>query len=316
VHPDDREVVQRALHQSVQPGEIYQVEFRATNAAGAPVWLTARSQAEIAEDGKPVRLRGTLQDITERKASEAELELQRSELAHVQRVSAVGYLASALAHELSQPLAAILRNAEAGELILRKDPPDLDELRALLEDIQRDEQRAAGVIDRMRLLLKHRRPEYDTLDMCDLVEQTMTLVQPETQARRIVPQIRIAPALPSILGDRVQLQQVLLNLVTNALDAMSEAPVEKRRLAVTVRGTCRSGVEVAVSDTGTGIAAEQLSTVFEPFWTTKKKGLGMGLPLSKMIVDAHGGRIWAEGNPEGGAILRFTLPAASGGGAP
>ncbi|MDH5245635.1 MAG: ATP-binding protein [Betaproteobacteria bacterium] len=307
VHPDDRESVREALGRSAQTGAEYGVEFRAINATGATVWLAARGQAEIGEDGKPVRLLGIVQDITERKVAEAELELQRAELAHVQRVSTMGYLASALAHELSQPLAAILRNAEAGELFLRHEPPEVDELRPILEDIQRDEQRAAGVIDRIRLLLKHRRLEYEPLDVGELVEQTMALARPETLARRVVPQIDIAPALPSVLGDRVQLQQVLLNLVTNALDAMDPRPIERRRLIVTVRRAVHDGAEVTVADTGSGIPAEQLSRVFEPFITTKSSGLGMGLALSKMIVEAHGGRIWAENNTAGGANIRFTI---------
>jgi two-component system sensor kinase FixL len=307
VHPDDRESVREALGRSAQTGAEYGVEFRAINATGATVWLAARGQAEIGEDGKPVRLLGIVQDITERKAAEAELELQRAELAHVQRVSTMGYLASALAHELSQPLAAILRNAEAGELFLRQEPPEVDELRAILEDIQRDEQRAAEVIDRIRLLLKHRRLEYEPLDVGELVEQTMALARPETLTRRVVPQIDIAPALPSVLGDRVQLQQVLLNLVTNALDAMDPWPIERRRLVVTVRRAVHDGAEVTVADTGSGIPAEQLSRVFEPFITTKISGLGMGLALSKMIVEAHGGRIWAENNTAGGANIRFTI---------
>ena len=195
VYAGDREAVRGALRRSVQTGAEFAVEFRVINTAGAMAWLAASGQAEIGEDGKPVRLRGVVQDITERKASEAELELQRSELAHVQRVSTMGYLASALAHELSQPLAAILRNAEAGELFLWREPPDLDELRAILKDIQRDEQRAAGVIDRMRQLLKYRRPEYEPLDVGELVEQTMTLARPETLARRVVPQLDIGAGL-------------------------------------------------------------------------------------------------------------------------
>jgi signal transduction histidine kinase len=252
----------------------------------------------------------TWDDISARHRSELELQQLRSQLAHIGRVSMMGQLASALAHELSQPLGAILRNAEAAELFLQHDEPDLDELRAILADIRKDDQRAGDVIERLRAMLQRRSIEPRALAIGDLLGEVIALTRADAVARHVKLEMEAAPGLPTVMGDRVHLQQVLLNLVLNAVDAVDAAPAEHRRVAVRAHRGSERTVEVAVSDCGHGIAPEALGLLFEPFFTTKPNGMGIGLPISRTIIEAHGGRIWAENNAREGATFRFTLPVA------
>jgi signal transduction histidine kinase len=219
----------------------------------------------------------------------------------------MGQLASALAHELNQPLGAILRNAEAAELFLQASPPDLQEVQAILADIRKDDQRAGDVIDRMRALLVRREFQWSDLDLNALVEDVATLLRTDAEARRVKVTLELARPAPPVRGDRVQLQQVLINLILNAMDATSGCEAGRRFVAVRVRPVAER-VEVAVSDTGSSIPKENLNRLFEPFFTTKPNGMGLGLAISHTIIEAHGGRLWAENNPEAGATFRFTLP--------
>jgi C4-dicarboxylate-specific signal transduction histidine kinase len=234
----------------------------------------------------------------------------RQEVAHVGRVSMMGQLASALAHEINQPLGAILRNAEAAELFMQSASPDLDEVRASLADIVKNDQRAGAVIDRMRALLRRNELEVIRLDVGDVIGDVVTLMRADAVSRHVKLDVDIAGDLRPVRGDRVHLQQVLLNLIFNAMDALSDANHEDRRVTVTARSGGSRTVEVAVGDTGPGIPADMLATVFDPFFSTKCNGMGMGLPISRTIVEAHGGQLWAENNHVQGATLRFTLPIA------
>ena len=250
-------------------------------------------------------------DISERKQAEAESLLQRAELAHVTRVATMSQLASSLAHELNQPLGAILRNAEAAELFLQDPSPDLEELRTILADIRKDDRRAGEVIQRMRVMMKRRDVERRQLDLHLLAGEVVTLVRPDAEMRKVRLVVDASSALPSIQGDRAQLQQVLLNLILNAMEAIKESPAEKRLVTVRAR-VAGAMVEVLVSDTGHGIEEGQMARIFEPFFTSKLDGLGMGLAISRNIIEAHGGRLWAENNSAGGATFHFTLPIARG----
>lgn len=310
LHPDDRDAVRRAIESSLSAEGDYEVEYRVPLPDGRTRWIAARGQAERDSNGKPVRMRGVVLDITARRHSDLELQQLRGQLAHAGRVSMMGQLASALAHELNQPLGAILRNAEAAELFLQHEPPDLDELRAILADIRKDDQRAGDVIERLRALLKRRSIEQRTLALVDLLGEVAALTHPDAAARHIKVEIEAAPGLPAVTGDRVHLQQVLLNLMLNAMDAVEDAPAEERRVSVRAQRNGERIVEVAVSDSGHGIAPERLALVFEPFFTTKANGMGIGLPISRTIIEAHGGRIWAENNAQAGATFRFTVPVA------
>jgi signal transduction histidine kinase len=250
-------------------------------------------------------------EITMNRRAQQELTKLRGDLVHVGRVTALGQLASALAHELSQPLGAILRNAEAAELHLNGPAPDLDELRAIVVDIRKDDRRAADVIERMRALIKRGSLEMQPFALDEVVRDVVSLVRAESVARDVALECTLQPNLPCVSGDRVHVSQVLLNLLINGLQAMQACPIQDRRIVIEVRATPAGNVEVAVRDSGPGIPDECIEKVFDPFFTTKASGIGMGLAVSRTIVGAHGGRIWAERSVAGtGATLRFTLRQA------
>ena len=251
--------------------------------------------------------------VTARTRAEHETELLRQEVARAGRVSMLGQLASSLAHEINQPLGAILRNAEAAELYLQQPSPDLDEVRAILCDIRTDDERAGHVIDRMRGLLQRHTLETRRLDVSSLVRDVAAFVRVDAASRHVKLDVDVPGGLPEVRGDRVHLQQVLLNLILNGMDALNGARLEDRRVSVTARPDAARGaqtVEIAVDDAGPGIPADVIAQIFDPFFTTKPNGMGMGLAISRTIVEAHGGRLWAENRNGGGAAFRFTLPMA------
>jgi len=306
-HPDDRELLRRAIDSSLTDDRDHEVEYRVQLPDGQTRWIAARGRAERDSTGKPALLRGVVLDVSARRGSELQLQQLQGQIAHASRVSMMGQLASALAHELNQPLGAILRNAEAAELFLEHDPPDLAELRPILADIRADDQRARDVIERLRALLKRRSIEPRALAISDLFGGLATLARADAAARRITLDIESASGLPTVMGDVVHLQQVLLNLVLNAMDAVDGTAGSSRRVVVRAQHD-RRAVEVEVSDSGHGIPPERLGLVFEPFFTTKANGMGIGLAISRTIIQAHGGRIWAESPGAEGATFRFTLP--------
>jgi C4-dicarboxylate-specific signal transduction histidine kinase len=235
-----------------------------------------------------------------------ELEELRSELARAGRVTALGQLATALAHELSQPLGAILRNAEAAELHLNSPSPDLDELREIVADICKDDRRAGDVIEQMRSLIKRRTLQMSPLALNELVQDVVSLVHSDAVARHVAIDCTVAAGL--VLGDRVHLSQVLLNLIMNGMDAIQTSAGSNRRVVIEATPGEHGKIEVAVTDSGPGVPPEIINKVFDPFYTTKSGGLGMGLPISRTIIEAHGGRLWAERAPGGqGMTFRFTL---------
>ncbi len=247
-------------------------------------------------------------DISARKRAEAEARRHLDEIAHMDRVAALGELASSLAHELNQPLTAILTNAQAAHRFLAATPTDLDELRQCLEDIVKSDRRAGEVIRRMRRLLQKGGPaERLPLHLNDLVQNVLALVSNDALLRRVSIEAVPAPALPVVYGDGVQIQQVILNLLVNAIAAAATGPPADRKVTVcTAAGDTHA--DLSVHDSGKGISEADLDRVFEPFFTTKQEGLGMGLAISRSIVQAHQGRIWGENDPAGGAIFRVRLP--------
>jgi signal transduction histidine kinase len=242
--------------------------------------------------------------------AESEILLQRTELAHVARISTMGQLASALTHELNQPLGAILKNTEAAEIFLQNNPPNLEEVRAILTDIRRDDRRAGRVIDRMRALYKRRSLALDRLNLRDLLEDTVAMTRPDADARQIKVTVEMPPHLPEAQGDRVHLQQVLLNLILNGMDAMRNTPVPQRSLAIRVMESKNGNLQVAVSDHGSGITPDDAANIFEPFFTTKSDGMGMGLAISQTIIEAHGGHLWVDSSAMKGTTFTFILPPA------
>ncbi len=249
---------------------------------------------------------------TRRRRSETDLQRNREQLAHVTRVSTMGELATSLAHELNQPLTAILSNAQAAQRFLNAKPTDLNEVREILEDIVTDNSRAGEVIRRMRTLVKKEELEFAPIDIASVIGEVVQLVHSDGVLRNIRVDIECQDNLPAVRGDRVQLQQVVLNLLINAFDAMKEATAKERDVKVRAQTNGAGTVEISVRDHGTGLASDELAKVFQPFYTTKREGLGMGLPISRSIVEAHGGRLWAENNPDRGATFYLTLPAIDG----
>ncbi|MGH7302853.1 MAG: sensor histidine kinase [Candidatus Rokuibacteriota bacterium] len=252
----------------------------------------------------------TCRDVTERRHAEEELRAARLELAHASRLASVGELLASIAHEINQPLTSILTNASAG---LRRLPAlaaadQADELLEIFVDIRDQGRRAGDVIERVRALAGKRPLERRPLDVNEVAGEIVTLVLGEARRRHVTLRTELVASLPPIDADRVSLQQVMLNLMLNGMDAMDQREAADRRLVVSTR-RLDDAVEVAVSDTGHGIPADRLPKVFDAFFTTKKEGLGLGLAIARSIVEAHGGRIWAEDNGGRGATFHLALPA-------
>lgn len=254
-----------------------------------------------------VAIAALLVEHRRRRRAEVESRQQFVAMAHLDRRVAMGELATSLAHEINQPLNAILHNASAARMIVDANGQAPEEVGEILDDILKDDRRAAEIIRRMRALLQKHELERTPLDLRDLAEDTVKLVTPDAAAREITLQTDMADGLPPVVGDRVHLQQVLLNLMLNAMDATAKVPGDGRRVSVrTIREPGYVGL--AVSDGGPGIPPDQISRIFEPFFTTKGQGMGMGLAIARSITEAHGGRIGAENQPGGGAVVWFTVP--------
>ena len=242
--------------------------------------------------------------------SQLEIAGLRADLVRAGRVSALGQLASGLAHELCQPLDAILHNTEAAQLQLKTARPDLEELRSILMDIREDDTRAGKIISRMRSLIERRSIEMYPLALSDLVEDVSSLAHSEALSKQVAIHCRVEADLPRVLGDRVQISQVLLNLVMNGIEAVQSCPANARSVTIEARADGEA-VEVAVRDSGPGLPAGNIDQVFEPFFSTKTDGMGMGLAICRTIVEGHDGRIWAEQRAgQRGATFRFSLPRA------
>jgi two-component system sensor kinase FixL len=282
--------------------------------AGSPVGVLSFATL-WAERDWPVELIQRLRLLGEilanalaRRQAEDEVRRKREELAHVLRVTTLGELAASLAHEVNQPLAAILANAQAARRLLAADPMETGELREALVDIADDARHASQVIRRLRALYRKEPAEREPVDVNALIAVVWGLMRADIQRRRIAVRILPGSALPPVLGDRVQLQQVILNALVNACDAIEAREDGPRTIAIEVREGEPGEIEIATSDSGIGVKENALDRIFEPFTSTKPDGLGMGLSISRSIVEAHGGRIWARANAQGGLTLFVALP--------
>jgi two-component system, LuxR family, sensor kinase FixL len=283
-------------------------EERISNGGGRVRWLQTVKRPIIESDGSAKQVLGVSTDITLRKKTEVQLREQRVELAHVARISTMGELAASLAHELNQPLTAILSNAQAALRFLSSKPADIEEVHEILQDIVEDNRRAGEVIRRMRALVKKEGIEFASLDFTGLIREVVALVHSDAILQNTKISLRLKDDLPTVLGDKVQLQQVVLNLLLNAFDAMKGYSPLEREVEVHVEPYGAKMIKVAVSDRGTGLSLDKLDKIFEPFYTTKGEGLGMGLSICRSIIEAHGGNLWAENNPDRGATFYFTVP--------
>jgi len=250
-------------------------------------------------------------DLTEYRKAEQEVMRQRNELAHLSRVTMLGELSGSIAHELNQPLTAILSNAQAAQRFLAQGEVDMEELGAILSDIVEEDKRAGEIIRGLRLMLKKSDAQRQALDLNEMVQEVLALVRSDLLNRTVSAHTELMPALPAVKGNRVQLQQVLLNLVLNACDAMSTNQSVDRHFFIRTEMSGGEAVTLSVTDLGKGIPSDKFEQVFQPFFTTKQDGLGLGLAVCRSIITAHGGKLWAANSPERGAIFSFTLPIAT-----
>lgn len=310
-HPECVDVARQAF-EHVGPNEhVRDLEVRLRCKDGTTLWASVNVSA--VQDERGTILHAIWRDITERKRAEEELRQKQRELTHVARLVTLGEMAAALAHELNQPLAAIVSNAQASQRMLADDRAPLDEVREALSDIVHDSKRAGEVIRRLRALLRKSDGEPTPLNLNEAIEEVVRLLRAGI-LRDVTIQLELAPDLPLIVGDRVQLQQVIMNLLVNAAEAMAHLPAEMRRIILrTERGDGPGTVLVSVRDFGHGVADEIRERIFDAFFTTKREGLGMGLSISRSIIEAHGGRLGVTSHPDQGATFWFTLRADHGG---
>ena len=307
IHPNDSPTASAALASAIARAIPLDVEFRVQD--GDEVrWISVQARPVAGDDGKPTAMSGAFGDVTSRKLTEADADVQRQEIAHLMRVSMLGELSGGLAHELTQPLTAILSNAQAGKLLLAKGNKSLSEIGNIFDDIIAEDERAGEVINRLRGMLKKGDVKHETIDMNDLIASTLRLLHSELIDRRMSVSFDNVPNLPAVHGDPVQLQQTLLNLLMNAMDATENVPPARRRISVSAATTDDGGVEVHIYDRGTGLPPSREHKVFEPFFTTKERGLGLGLSICTSIVKLHGGTLSLQNNVREGASAVFRLP--------
>jgi len=312
VDPESYQAVLEAQEKlsSGQAKNIEHLEARFRRKDGATAWLDVEATPIfITGEFRGVQVIG--RDITERKLAEEELRQLGEELAQAGRVLALGELSTSIAHELNQPLAAMLSNAQAARRFLDRDPPELAEVRLALEDIERDDRHAGRIIQRLRAFINRAEIRRDPVDLNEIGREVLRLVRAEAASRGVMTISRFTFSKPTVRGDRVALQQVLLNLVLNALDAAQQSPPGERQVTVSSRREDSGAIAITVTDTGPGVDPQQLGRLFEPFFTTKVGGIGLGLSLSRSLVEAHGGEVWAERNPNGGMTFGFRIPVAA-----
>jgi len=320
IHPEDRERAAAASDIALAGGPRYDVEYRVVRPDGTVRVVHSQGDVTRDESGRAVRQFGVIQDITElwraeesMRAKDNALQVARTELARVSRLTTLGELTASIAHEVNQPIGAMATNAAACARWLAAKPPDMAEAQAALANIVSDGKRAGEGITRIRALTKRQAPRMEPLDVNRKVLEILALAEHELKTHDIVMRADLAPNLPSVAGDRVQLQQVLLNLIVNAIEAMSGVRDRARELNIVTAAKDPGAVVVEVRDSGPGLDEEDTERVFEPFYTTKGQGIGIGLSISRSIVEAHGGRLWAASNEPYGAVFRFSLPVAQEG---
>ena len=310
LHPDDRDEFTQSVRQASQAGADFRSEYRVVLPDGKIRWIKAQAQTLLKPSGEPDCMVGVSLDVSERKQHEADMAQLRLELEQLGRLMTMNEISASLAHEINQPLGAILNNAEAAKELLSRSESRPEEIGEIVEDIIQDTVRAGDVVRKIRGIVKKGNAFFEPLLVNPLIEDVIRLLNNNLSLNKVTLRLDLEPGLPKVMGDRVRLQQVLLNLITNAIESMTATPSK----ILTIRSAMQASdiVSVSVIDSGPGIDDAGKNSVFKPFFTTKKDGLGFGLSICRSIIEEHGGRIWGENNPAGGATFSFSLKAWRG----
>ncbi len=309
VHPEDVDGLVGKWRSSLVTGEPYEAEARVRRADGEYRRLLHRKVPLRDKAGNIVKWYGSSVDIEDRRRAEEAVQQSQAEFARVIRIASMGELTASIAHEINQPLAAVAMNAGASLHWLAAQPPNLAEAREAMARAMQEANRASRVIERIRTLLKKASPELRPLSVNEVIREVLALTRNELTTAGVAVQTELADDVPAVLGDHIQFQQVMLNLILNAVDAMSTITDRRRELLIKSAPDA-DGVLVQVQDSGGGVDPDQANRIFEPFFTTKPQGIGMGLSISRSIIEAHGGRLWATPGHPHGAVFQFTLPEA------
>jgi PAS domain S-box-containing protein len=309
IHPDDANHMARAWALCVENGDHFQFDFRCLRASDAMYrWCVSNALPLQAPDGRILKWYGTVVDFHDRKQAQEDLRQTQAEFAHMNRVMTMGELSASIAHEVTQPLAAIIASGDSCTAWLASEPPNLDKARAAAGRMIQAATQTSEIVQHVRAMFKKTPSITAAVDVNELIEETLPFIRIEAHRQNVSLRTELDPAIPAVNGDRVQLQQVILNLMMNSIESMAKLDRQPKQILI------RSGVPdpgevlVSVADTGRGIDAEHASRLFAPFFTTKPQGIGMGLPICRSIIEAHGGRLWAENNESGGAVFYFMLP--------
>src|SRR5580700_1295536 len=311
IHPKDRERYEQAFNRAIAEKSDLDAEFRILLPHSDVRYIRSLGHPVLDASGKVRQLMGVVMDVTERRQAEEEHERLRQELAnlaHLNRVSTIGELTASLAHEIKQPIGAAVTNADACVRLLDRDQPDLPEAREAALEMAKDARRAAEIIDRLRSLYQKGSSQLETIEINEVIREMVVMLQNEANRHSVTIRTVLAEGLPMVMADRVQLQQVLLNLMLNGIEAIRPASGE---LSIKSKVGDDSQLLISVTDTGVGLPTESTEQIFNPFFTTKSRGTGLGLAITRSIVESHGGRIWATSNSGPGATFYFTLPSRS-----
>jgi PAS domain S-box-containing protein len=310
IHPEDQPVANQAFDKAIGEGSEFDLNFRIVRPGGTVRYVHSQAHPVFDDAGEVTEYVGTIMDITQRKLSEEALRQAHAELAHASRVLTVGELTASIAHEVNQPLGAIVTNGNASLRLISRDPPDIEGAREAVDCMIADAMRASQVIVRIRALLKKSTPEMAPLNLNWSIQDVLEFTAGELARNQVLLTTELATDLAPVLGDRIQLQQVLLNIILNGAEAMSAPDWQPRELMVTSSMSNSGELMVAVSDTGHGLHSLTAENIFDPFVSTKEGGLGLGLSISRTIIESHGGRLWATSKAGHGTTFQFTLPAS------
>lgn len=313
IHPEDRETVEREVRRALVSRSDYAGEFRALLPDGSQRWIASRGRVSPDANGTPARMMGAAVDISEAKRAAMEMQGLRLQLWHADRVAQTGAITASLAHELNQPLTGILSTAQAGLRFTASGNADCALMREMLSNIVHDTKRAGGIINGLRAMLRHKETRREPIKLGTTIQEVLDLVHSELIGRQVEVGQNLEPDL-TVVADKGQIQQVLLNLLMNAMEAMQDQPAEQRHLKLALARTETGEALVSLRDSGPGVSDVGQEKLFEAFWTTKKEGMGIGLAVSRSIIESHGGRLWFENNPDRGATFYFSLPVRDAGG--